>query len=586
MQFHWATPGHASAAKPQSPTSGDALLSPPFPPDPPDPPSHLLPLTTDVSQTQKQSVAVADTTMVQSSPENCPTITIPSLNQTEIGSHSTVPATGNPNQTSSSNPTISLSVNSTDRYKLLSPSTKSPLLTNKALNLPPPINHLPPSVQVNAATPTVQSTPHSSSYTSPPVAVLQTTSTLADQLRIKGDKSLKRLAPLKLAENGRPRVLIPDSVFHKGAELHKDFIICYFNGRPPPFGQIQSVLSHMWGKGRKLEIHNNPLQRSAIVRIPSDYLRQKILEKNIWYVGDSMFHTAQWSSAHSAATPPLSSIQIWAHLTGVPLHLRYQHSLSLVAGLVGDPKETDDFTLNLVSLTLSHVKVEVDLTRPLPRVVEFERQSGEVVEVQVDYPWLPPTCSHCKELGYVVRNCLMYTPPKNPPAETESAQNKKDKVHVSASHTQIPSSSLETPFIFLMSVKLFFWNIRDLNDPNKHRPFMDWLNSHRPIFGSILETYIKELSLASLMNSVCRGWHYTSNHLSDEDGHIVLIWKDPTKVCVLSQSRQTITCELQLPNCSPIIYTAIYASNLSEERNNLWVELLNLHTTYDLASTP
>ncbi|KAL0677113.1 hypothetical protein Bca4012_005094 [Brassica carinata] len=109
--------------------------------------SHLLPLTTDVSQTQKQSVAVADTTMVQSSPENCPTITIPSLNQTEIGSHSTVPATGNPNQTSSSNPTISLSVNSTDRYKLLSPSTKSPLLTNKALNLPPPINHLPPSVQ-------------------------------------------------------------------------------------------------------------------------------------------------------------------------------------------------------------------------------------------------------------------------------------------------------------------------------------------------------------------------------------------------------------------------------------------------------
>ncbi|CAN6821185.1 unnamed protein product [Brassica oleracea] len=232
MQSHWATPGHASAAKPQSPTSGDALLSPPFPPDPPDPPSHLLPLTTDVSQTQKQSVAVADTTMVQSSPENCPTITIPSLNQTEIGSHSTVPATGNPNQTSSSNPTISLSVNSTDRYKLLSPSTKSPLLTNKALNLPPPINHLPPSVQVNAATPTVQSTPHFSPYTSPPIAVLQTTSTLTDQLRIKGDKSLKRLAPMKLAENGRTRVLIPDFVFHKGAEFHKDFIICYFNGRP------------------------------------------------------------------------------------------------------------------------------------------------------------------------------------------------------------------------------------------------------------------------------------------------------------------------------------------------------------------
>ncbi|KAJ4890234.1 hypothetical protein Rs2_29982 [Raphanus sativus] len=83
---------------------------------------------------------------------------------------------------------------------------------------------------------------------------------------------------------------------------------------------------------------------------------------------------------------------------------------SLVAGLVGEPKETDDFTKNLVSLTLSHVKVEVDLTKPLPRVVEFERQSGEVVEVLVDYLWIPPTCAHCHELGHIQKNCFLYSP--------------------------------------------------------------------------------------------------------------------------------------------------------------------------------
>lgn len=137
-----------------------------------------------------------------------------------------------------------------------------------------------------------------------------------------------------------------------------------------------------------------------------------------------------------------------------------------------------------------------------------------------------------------------------------------------------------------MSAKLFFWNIRGLNDPDKHRPFSDWLNSHKPIFGSILETHIKELPLASLMSSVCRGWHYTSNHLSDEDGRIILIWKDPAKVRILLQSHQVVTCELILPNCLPIIYTAIYASNLSDERNDLWVEFLNLHTTFGLDSKP
>ncbi|CAN7077745.1 unnamed protein product, partial [Brassica oleracea var. botrytis] len=93
-------------------------------------------------------------------------------------------------------------------------------------------------------------------------------------------------------------------------ELHKDFIICYFNGKPLPFNQIQSVFNHMWGKGRRLEIHNNPFNRSAIVRIPSEFLRYKILDKCIWYVGDSMFHTALWSSAHSSSAPPLKAIKI------------------------------------------------------------------------------------------------------------------------------------------------------------------------------------------------------------------------------------------------------------------------------------
>lgn len=115
------------------------------------------------------------------------------------------------------------------------------------------------------------------------------------------------------------------------------------------------------------------------------------------------------------------------------MDLRHREGLSLVAGLVGDPKETDDFTKNLVSLTLSHVKVELDITAPALSVVEFERENGEVVEVFVTYPWLSPTFSHCKELGHVIRNCLKWIPPlkdvhppeKQAPKNSEKSQGKK-----------------------------------------------------------------------------------------------------------------------------------------------------------------
>uniref|UniRef100_A0A0D3C302 Endonuclease/exonuclease/phosphatase domain-containing protein n=1 Tax=Brassica oleracea var. oleracea TaxID=109376 RepID=A0A0D3C302_BRAOL len=78
------------------------------------------------------------------------------------------------------------------------------------------------------------------------------------------------------------------------------------------------------------------------------------------------------------------------------------------------------------------------------------------------------------------------------------------------------------------------------------------------------------------------GWNFVSNHLSDEDGRIILIWKHPLKVQFVNQSSQSITCILQLPNSVPFYYTAVYASNLTADRSDLWTELLCLHDSLDL----
>lgn len=120
-----------------------------------------------------------------------------------------------------------------------------------------------------------------------------------------------------------------------------------------------------------------------------------------------------------------------------------------------------------------------------------------------------------------------------------------------------------------MSVKLFFWNVRGLNDPDKHKPFVDWLQSQKPFFGTLLETHIKEPSLNPILSKLCPGWKFISNHLSDPDGRIVLIWKEPLDMQILFQSRQLLTCSITLPNQAPIYYSAIYASNQSDDRVEL-----------------
>lgn len=130
-----------------------------------------------------------------------------------------------------------------------------------------------------------------------------------------------------------------------------------------------------------------------------------------------------------------------------------------------------------------------------------------------------------------------------------------------------------------MSTKLFFWNVRGLNNPNKHNPFAQWIFANKPIFGALLETHIKEPQLQHVMSKTCPGWNYASNHHSDADGRIVLIWKGPAKVTIINQTRQTMICELATSDSHKFIFTAIYAANTNKERQDLWVDLINLHQT-------
>lgn len=136
-----------------------------------------------------------------------------------------------------------------------------------------------------------------------------------------------------------------------------------------------------------------------------------------------------------------------------------------------------------------------------------------------------------------------------------------------------------------MSVKLFFWNVRGLNDPTKHIPFVSWLNCIKPLFGALIETHIKQPFLASILSTLCPSWKFTSNHSADPDGRIIIIWRDSINVQVLSQSRQCLTCRISFPNHQPVIYSAVYASNLSSERVDLWAELIHLQSSLDLDST-
>lgn len=432
MANPWLT---VAVAPPLNPMAPAGNLNRPLPlPDPPDP-DLFPPLSSSRSAPSKASRRLSHT--VPSTPAS--TVYLPSSTPS-----STDLALPSPDL---SNTTFPLPISSTAQllayYSATPPSASSP---NSFSSPAHPVSTLPtqssftenpgilPSPSPTFSTPipflpvtndtvpfnTISNPTH---QRAPP----KTSTPWVSKVKTNTDRTLKRLSPQSLSPEGVPRVIIPDEVYRKGAQLHKDFIVCRFFGRVPAYSLIQNVLNYMWGKGKHLEIHMISNKKSVLVRLPNDFIREKVLLKRLWYVDTAMFHASRWSEFSDDFTPSLKKIQLWAHLKGVPFDLNYAEGLSHIAGQIGDPKETDDWTLNLSSISVAHVKVEIDTTIPLPKIVEVGRSDGTFVSVEVEYPWVPPTCAHCKEIGHIQRNCLLLPPPtpappinpNNPPASAK-----------------------------------------------------------------------------------------------------------------------------------------------------------------------
>lgn len=138
----------------------------------------------------------------------------------------------------------------------------------------------------------------------------------------------------------------------------------------------------------------------------------------------------------------------------------------------------------------------------------------------------------------------------------------------------------------IYELQSLFWNVCGLNDPDKHKPFIDWSAQSKATFGAILETHIKELQLNHVMSRTCSNWRYFSNHTADPGGRVIIIWKAPASPRLLHQTRQSLTCEISIGGAFKFIMTAIYASNLHAERTDLWVDLLNIQQLFSLDSVP
>ena len=209
----------------------------------------------------------------------------------------------------------------------------------------------------------------------------------------------------------------------------------------PSYGKIWGVLNYLWGKDRRVTIHN--LSNNAyIFYIPSVALRQCILQHELWRVGDSPFFVAEWKAAFSIDPPSLNFAPIWVILSKVPFDLLTDEGLEIISKPLGRIVDAKPFS----SVSSVDGKVVVDLTVRLPETSEIERENGLVDVLEVSYSWLPSLCPKCNEIGHKANFCHTRKPqhkdqgqtvPRNFYRVQKSSKKVKEKSKVWVSNKQV-----------------------------------------------------------------------------------------------------------------------------------------------------
>ncbi|KAF5191088.1 Zinc knuckle (CCHC-type) family protein [Thalictrum thalictroides] len=128
------------------------------------------------------------------------------------------------------------------------------------------------------------------------------------------------------------------------------------------------------------------------------------IEKGPFFIAYWLFVLRFWSPKIEKGKNLISSVPIWIKLEGVPKRLWSKDGLGFLASLIGWPVCLDEATKKKTKLKFARVCVEVDIDCSFPKTIKA-RIKEEIIEVKVEYSWIPNKCTKCASFGHLTNRC-------------------------------------------------------------------------------------------------------------------------------------------------------------------------------------
>ncbi|XP_059669015.1 uncharacterized protein LOC132314132 [Cornus florida] len=234
-----------------------------------------------------------------------------------------------------------------------------------------------------------------------------------------------------------------------------------------PFKVVQDAAAKLWtsyGLTHTILGDNN----TFLFRFSSSSQAQKVLSLGPWSIAGKPFSLLRWTNQIQSQPSTIACIPTWIKFFNIPLNYWTTNGLSYIASSVGEPLYADQATEDRTKLKFARLCVNVDFQKPLRNVVQLKME-GNLVNIKVEYQWIPKFCSKCHQLSHTVNSCPLniiqppplqinkpssqqnntpmidHRPAIQPTTEWVTIRRKKSKPPVNTAQTSKQPSSSSTP---------------------------------------------------------------------------------------------------------------------------------------------
>lgn len=219
-------------------------------------------------------------------------------------------------------------------------------------------------------------------------------------------RNLYRATEPEYLEDGTPKVTIPSYVLLQGLQNQKEYILGqFYRCSPPPGGLIYAVFNKLWGRNCRITIRKLG-ESNYLFHIPDEASRTWVLQRGMRHIDDCLMVVAPWTPEATLAIPEIKTIPIWVTLKKIPNILYSIPGISHIASGLGAPMATHKPRLDPIHMGEAKILVEVELSKAFPARIAATDTTGFISMVDVEYAWLPTSCSRCGQLGHKVKRCL------------------------------------------------------------------------------------------------------------------------------------------------------------------------------------